>query len=95
MISKANGITNQEACYSSLSSGFKVVSDLNSSPIDLNDRQTQQFFVNLCGFYHEKLGNWITIGDIPNLDPQLIQEFYSQYKNTIPESVINFWQITN
>jgi len=65
---------------------------LNKINLDLNDKQVKLFFTNMCNFYHEKTGTWITVWDSTN--SFYIKEFYSKYKETIPNSIIQFWQAT-
>lgn len=82
---------NLNTCYTSLSSTFVVVADWNQISINLDDNDVKLFFTNLCNFYHDKLGQWITMRDAYNIDPQLLKDFYNLHHGSIPESIITLW----
>ena len=75
-------------CYSSMSKQIQYASvplQLLPSQDDMNKPLMKTFITNACNFYHEKTGNWLSLGDRP--DQQLAEQFYLKYKDTYPQSI--------
>lgn len=82
MITKANAATFDD-CYSDTGLGMMFIAKL-----DPEDPQIKDLITNLCNFYYEKTGKWITQEDwFSGLQEQYGDEFYLKYKDSIPESM--------
>ena len=72
-------------CYSDTLIGLMFIAKLDS-----NDEQVKNFVTNMCNFYHEKTGLWMTHENWFNeeLKQKYAQEFYQKYKSSFPDELL-------
>jgi hypothetical protein len=58
-----------------------------------NSEQVKQLASNMCNFYHEKTGIWITHTDWfkGDLQQKYGNEFYQKYKDSFPQELLSLF----
>ena len=79
LLSIANTEPTFEDCYSD----FMII--MMWDGLKSSDPQVQQLITNMCNFYHEKTGKWVSSSDwFGDLSERYGSEFYEKYKHQFP-----------